>query len=228
MGRAIVRLAPDHDASVMLAIDAGEGDLAALGKSGARVLIDFSSPAIVPEAARACATAGIALVSGTTGLDEPATRALDEAARHVPVLWEPNMSVGVFVLGEVMRHALAMLGEGFDVEIVETHHSMKADAPSGTANRLAAIAREVRDGPTVTGRDGKPGPRGRAEVGVLAVRGGDVVGDHVVHMLGSGERLELTHRATSRDVFAIGALRAATWIVGKPAGRYAFGDVLKK
>jgi 4-hydroxy-tetrahydrodipicolinate reductase len=228
MGRAIVRIAPEHDASVVLSIDAGEGDLAALRESGARVLIDFSSPAIVAGAARACATAGVALVSGTTGLDEQATRAIDEASQHVPVLWEPNMSVGVFVLGEIVRRALAMLGEGFDVEIVETHHGMKADAPSGTARRLAEIAREVRELTIVTGRDGKPGPRTRGEVGVFAVRGGDVVGDHVVHLLGSGERLELTHRATSRDVFAIGALRAATWIAGRPAGRYAFGDVLLK
>jgi 4-hydroxy-tetrahydrodipicolinate reductase len=228
MGRALVRIAPEHHASVVLSIDAGEGDLAALGQSGARVLIDFSSPAIVAGAARACATAGVALVSGTTGLDEHATRAIDEAARHVAVLWEPNMSVGVFALGELIRRALAMLGDGFDVEIVETHHGMKADAPSGTARRLGEIAREAREGPIVTGRDGKPGPRTRGEVGILAVRGGDVVGDHVVHLLGTGERLELTHRATSRDVFAMGALHAAAWIAGKPAGRYTFADVLLK
>ncbi len=136
------------------------------------------------------------------------------------------MSVGVMVLGEIVRSAIAMLGDRFDVEIVETHHKMKADAPSGTANKLAAIASEARSGAIVTGRSGKPGPRASGEIGVLAVRGGDVVGDHVVHLLGDGERLELTHRATSRDVFAIGALRAAVAIAGKPAGRYTLRDVL--
>ncbi len=228
MGRALVRLASEHDANVVLTIDAGEGDLAGLAKSGARVLVDFSSPTVVGAAARTCANASVALVSGTTGLDEQTSRALDEASKYVPVLWEPNMSVGVFVLGDLLRRALVMLGEGFDVEIVETHHAMKADAPSGTAKRLADIALEARGGPVVAGREGKPGARTRGEVGVLAVRGGDVVGDHVVHLLAAGERLELTHRATNRDVFATGALRAATWIVGKPAGRYTLANVLKQ
>ena len=228
MGRALVRLAPEHETNVVLSIDAGEGELGALGNSGATVLVDFSSPAIAAEAARACAAAGVGLVSGTTGLDDAAKKSLDEAARQVPVLWEPNMSVGLFVLADVVRRALEMLGEGFDVEIVETHHSMKVDAPSGTALRLAEIVREARSGEIVTGRSGKPGVRKRDEVGVLAIRGGDVVGDHVVHFLGSGERLELTHRATSRDVFAVGALRAAAWIAGKPAGRYGLEDVLRR
>ena len=179
--------------------------------------------------AQGVASSGVALVSGTTGLDESAESALAEAAKQVPVLWEPNMSVGVLVLGEVLRRAIEMLGASFDVEIVETHHRMKADAPSGTANRLAAIVRETRkeNGVAITGRSGKPGPRSASEIGVLAVRGGDVVGDHVVHLLGTGERLELTHRATSRDVFAVGALRAAVGIADKPAGRYALRDVIK-
>jgi 4-hydroxy-tetrahydrodipicolinate reductase len=226
MGQAIVRLAADHGAHVVWQIDLTDGNLASLATSGARVLVDFSAPAVVTEAARACAAAGVALVSGTTGLDDGAKAALDEAAKKVPVLWEPNMSVGVYVLGEVLRRALAMLGDGFDVEIVETHHGLKADAPSGTAHRLAEIALTFREGPPITGRSGKPGKRSAEEVGVLAVRGGDVVGDHVVHLLGHGERLELTHRATSRDVFAIGALRAASWIAGQPAGRYALADVI--
>ena len=190
------------------------------------MLIDFSAPSVVPDAARACAKCGVALVSGTTGLEDAQKAALDEAAKKIPVLWEPNMSVGVLVLGELLRSALAMLGPGFDVEIVETHHKKKVDAPSGTASRLAEIAHEARGGALVTGRSGKPGARKSDEIGVLAVRGGDVIGDHVVHLLGAGERLELTHRATSRDVFASGALRAAAWIAGKPAGRYALRDVL--
>ncbi len=227
MGQALVRLAPEHDCEVVLAIDAGHGDLGSLASSGARVLIDFSVPAAVPDAARACASAGVALVSGTTGLEDPQKRALDDAAKKVPVLWEPNMSIGILVLGELLRNALSMLGPGVDVEIVETHHRMTVDAPSGTANRLAEIAREAREGPLVTGRSGKVGARSSGEVGVLAVRGGDVIGDHVIHLLGMGERLELVHRATNRDVFAHGALRAAGWIAGKPAGRYALQDVVK-
>jgi 4-hydroxy-tetrahydrodipicolinate reductase len=227
MGQAIARLAPDQGVDVVLAIDKAEGDLASLKKSGAEVLIDFSTPDVTTSAARACADAGVALVSGTTGLDESHWDALSDAAKRVPVLWEPNMSVGVLVLGELLRSVLPMLGEGFDVEIVETHHRLKVDAPSGTAKRLAEIAHEARNGPSVTGREGKPGKRTNDEVGVLAVRGGDVIGDHVIHLLGPGERLELVHRATSRDVFAHGALRAAKWIAKKPAARYALTDVLK-
>jgi 4-hydroxy-tetrahydrodipicolinate reductase len=119
-----------------------------------------------------------------------------------------------------------MLGTTVDVEITETHHAMKADAPSGTAKRLVEIATATREGPVVHGRSGKPGARSRGEIGVHALRGGDVIGDHVIHLLGSGERLELTHRATSRDVFAHGALRAATWIDGKPPGRYSLRQVV--
>ena len=226
MGQAIARLAPEHGADVVLAIDKGDGDLASLKKSGAQVLIDFSTPEVTTLAARACADAGVALVSGTTGLEESHRDALSDASKRAPVLWEPNMSVGVLVLGRLLRSALAMLGEGVDVEIVETHHRLKVDAPSGTAKRLAEIAHEARRGPSVTGREGKPGKRTNDEVGVLAVRGGDVIGDHVVHLLGRGERLELVHRATSRDVFAHGALRAAAWIAKKPAGRYGLADIL--
>ena len=252
MGRSLMRLAAEHGARVVAAIDRAEagrdaGELAGAGRSGlavaadlgglkasgAKVLIDFSSPAVVAEAARACADAGVALVSGTTGLEAEGTRALDAAAGRVAVLWEPNMSVGVLVLSDLLRSAIALLGPGFDVEIVETHHRLKADAPSGTAARLAEIAKDEvgkrgEGAPVlVKGRDGKPGARRPNEIGVLAVRGGDVVGDHVVHLLGEGERLELVHRASSRDVFAVGALRAAAWLAGKPAGRYALRDVVK-
>lgn len=227
MGGALVRLAPEHDARVVLAIDGpADGALAELRGSGARVLVDFSSPSATSEMARACTAAGVAIVSGTTGLDEAAKHELDAAARAVPVLWEPNMSVGVLVLSEALRATLAMLGDGFDVEIIETHHRLKKDAPSGTALRLADVAREARTGPLVTARAGKDATRRAGEVSVLAVRGGDVVGDHVVHLLGDGERLELVHRATSRDVFARGALRAAAWLADKPAGRYGLRDVL--
>ena len=228
MGCAVLRLAEESaDIELVACIDASS---TATSMAGAEVVIDFSAPSAMPALAHAAASAGAAIVSGTTGLDAPATKALDEAATHVPVLWEPNMSVGVFVLGELLREAIRVLGPGFDVEVVETHHRKKMDAPSGTALRLAEIAKAARDGasPFVTGREGKPGARTREEIGVLAVRGGDVIGDHVVHLLGDGERIELVHRATSRDLFASGALRAARWLRGKSPGFYSLADVFRR
>jgi 4-hydroxy-tetrahydrodipicolinate reductase len=146
----------------------------------------------------------------------------------VPVLWEPNMSLGVHVLASLVARAAAELPD-WDAEIVETHHRAKVDAPSGTALRLAEAVQKARAGTRlVHGRQGRPGARSPHEIGMHALRGGDVVGDHEVHLLGGGERIELTHRATSRDVFAHGALRAAAWIVGKAAGSYTLADVLSR
>jgi 4-hydroxy-tetrahydrodipicolinate reductase len=223
-GSAVVRLAGEQGLSVVREV--GRGDVAALSSGGYDVAIDFSSADVVAEVAAAVAGVGAALVSGTTGLSPEGERALDDASRRVAVLWEPNMSVGVHVLGVLLRQAVAALGDGFDLEIVETHHRRKVDAPSGTALRLAAIASEAARHDVHHGREGRPGPRGPRELGMHAVRGGDVIGDHTVHLLGDGERLELVHRATTRDVFARGALRAAAWIAKKPAGRYGLGDVL--
>jgi 4-hydroxy-tetrahydrodipicolinate reductase len=246
MGRAVVRLAHAEGLQVVCAVsatdvgrDAGElagvgplgvpvaADVAALALARADVAIDFSAPGATLALAQVAADAGCAVVSGTTGLGEDARAALDRAAAKVPILWEPNMSVGVHVLAELVRGAVAALGD-WDVEIVETHHRAKVDAPSGTALRLAETAQRARRGATrlVHGREGKPGARAPDEIGMHAVRGGDVVGDHVVHLFGGGERIELAHRATSRDVFAHGALRAARWIAGRPAGRYTLSDML--
>jgi 4-hydroxy-tetrahydrodipicolinate reductase len=246
MGRAVVRLAHEQGVEVVCAIGATEvgrdaGELAGIGATGlcvvdglgaieharADAVIDFSSPAATLALAPIAASAGTAVVSGTTGLDAAEREALDRASARVPVLWEPNMSVGVHVLTELVARATAALA-GWDVEIVEAHHRAKVDAPSGTALRLAEAARKARAGASrlVHGREGRPGARDAAEIGVHALRGGDVVGDHTVHLLGGGERLELVHRATSRDVFAHGALRAARWIAGRPPGRYALRDVL--
>ena len=136
------------------------------------------------------------------------------------------MSVGVHVLSALLERAIAALGPDYDIEIVEAHHRMKVDAPSGTALRLAEVARAARGGRYVTGREGKPGARTGDEIGVLALRGGDVIGDHTAFLLGDGERIELTHRASSRDLFARGALRSGVWLVGRPAGRYRLADVL--
>jgi 4-hydroxy-tetrahydrodipicolinate reductase len=251
MGRAVVRLAHEGGLSVVAAIGAGDegkdaGELAgvgaigvrltpnieALATSGAKVLVDFSTPSALARACEACTKGKVAIASGTTGLDEAAKSALDAAAAHVPVLWEPNMSVGIHVLSMLLERAVAALGEGYDIEIVETHHRMKVDAPSGTALRLAEVAKAARstagskEPRFVTGREGKPGARASEEIGVLAMRGGDVIGDHTAFLFGDGERIELTHRASSRDLFARGALRAGRWLVGRPPGRYHLRDVL--
>lgn len=248
MGLAIVRIAAAEGIGVVGAIASGSskalerdiGELAGIGHAGvavtehvsagvtgAHVVIDFSTPEAVPAMAHAASRHHAAIVSGTTRLDEAAMRALDNAAKHVPVLWAPNTSVGIFVLRELAAIAAKALGEGFDVEIVETHHRAKVDAPSGTAAALVTAVKAARpELLEVRGRDGNVGPRGGDEIGVFALRGGDVIGEHTVMFLGQGERIEITHRATNRDLFARGALRAARFLAGKPAGRYTMADVL--
>jgi 4-hydroxy-tetrahydrodipicolinate reductase len=247
MGRAVVRLAREAGLDLVCAVattDVGRdaGELAGIGPIGtpvadafaaieharADVAIDFSSPAATLALAPVAAAAGTAIVSGTTGLGDDARAALERAASRVPVLWEPNMSLGVHVLASLVARAATELPD-WDVEIVETHHRAKVDAPSGTALRLAEAVQKARAGARlVHGRHGRPGARAAQEIGMHALRGGDVVGDHVVHLFGGGERIELTHRATSRDVFAHGSLRAAAWIVGKTAGTYTLADVLSR
>ena len=173
---------------------------------------------------------GLAAVIGTTGLDEGRREVLAGYARSLPIIWAPNMSLGVNLMYQVARLMAASLGPDFDVEIVETHHRLKKDAPSGTALRLhevlAAARRLDPKESLVSGREGLVGARPDDKIGVLAVRGGDVVGDHTVMFLGTGERLELTHRATSRDTFAAGAVRSAVWIFDKRPGLYSLADVL--
>ncbi|HEX3776781.1 MAG TPA: 4-hydroxy-tetrahydrodipicolinate reductase [Polyangiaceae bacterium] len=194
---------------------------------GAQVVIDFSTASAVAQLFSLAMRHGVAIVSGTSNLDPVAKRAFDKASEVVPVLWAGNMSLGVQVLAEAVELALKRLGADFDVEIVELHHGRKIDAPSGTASRLVEAVKHVR--PNVRelrGRDGEVGARTKDEVGVFGVRGGDVIGDHTVYLLGQGERLELTHRASNRDVFAHGALRAARFLVGKKPGRYTIADVL--
>jgi 4-hydroxy-tetrahydrodipicolinate reductase len=194
---------------------------------GADVVIDFSTASAVAALAQLAARRGIAIVSGTSNLDAASKRALDKASEVVPVLWAGNMSLGVQVLAEAVELALRRLGLGYDVEIVELHHRKKIDAPSGTASRLVEAVKSVRpDVRELRGRDGEVGARTQDEMAVFGVRGGDVIGDHTVYLLGDGERLELTHRASNRDLFAHGALRAARFLVGKKPGRYTIADVL--
>ncbi len=229
MGQAIVRIARET-AGIDVVCEVSEGDdLSAVAKNGAHVAIDFSSPAGTLALAQVAKSTKVALVVGTTGLDDACLRALDEASRVAAVFVAANMSVGVHVLGEAVALAMRMLGEEFDVEIVEAHHRKKVDAPSGTALRLAEVAKSVRgEVPYAHGRQGRPGARPTREIGMHAIRGGDVIGDHTVHLLGDGERLELTHRASNRDLFARGAVRAARWVAGKGPGRYGMADMLAR
>lgn len=201
----------------------------ALERALGGVAIDFSTPAATEAAAAACVRAGVGLVVGTTGLPDSTKAALERAAMTVPVLVAANFSLGVNVLLGLAEQAARLL-EGFDLEVVEIHHGKKRDAPSGTALRVAEAMAEGR-GTTlretgVFAREGDVGPRKPGEIGVMALRGGDVVGEHTAYFFGPGERIELTHRATSRTTFAHGAVRAARWLAGKAPGRYDMRDVL--
>jgi 4-hydroxy-tetrahydrodipicolinate reductase len=197
---------------------------------GAGAVIDFTSFEASVAHAEACAAAGVPLVIGATGFTPAARARVAAAAARIPVLLSPNMSVGVNVLFELVRQAAAALGDAYDVEIVELHHKRKKDAPSGTAMRLAEVAVEAlgRDaGRDLTfARHGMIGERPPREIGLQAVRGGDIVGEHTVYFCGDGERLELTHRATAREQFARGAVRAAAWLPGRPPGLYDMADLL--
>lgn len=196
---------------------------------GADVVIDFTTAEASLAHARACAAAKVPLVVGSTGFSPEAKVAMAEAARQTPVVMAPNMSVGVNLVIEVARELARRLGDDFDVEVLEAHHRMKKDAPSGTALRLAEqLALGLGRGPDVirTERSGVIGERPAGEIGVQTLRGGDVVGEHTVFFFGDGERIELTHRASSREQFGRGALRAARWVVGRPPGLYDMTHVL--
>jgi 4-hydroxy-tetrahydrodipicolinate reductase len=195
-----------------------------------QVIIDFSLPEGAARAARKAAEIDVPLVTGTTGLGAKERAELESAAGRVPVLEAPNFSVGVNLLFRLVREAAQALGPGYDIEIIEAHHNQKADAPSGTALGIARVAaaalgRDMKKDLTY-GRQGKPGARKPTEIGIHAVRAGDVVGEHTVIFGGRGERIEIVHRAHTRDNFAMGALRAARFLVGKPAGRYTMAQIL--
>ena len=196
----------------------------------ADVWIDFTFHAVVPHNAAAAARLGKALVVGTTGLDQAEAQTVRDAARAVPVVWTPNMSLGVNLLFALAEKAAATLGVDYDAEIVETHHKYKKDAPSGTALQLAERVARGRaqkfDEVACYGRRGMAGERPRGQIGIHAVRAGDVVGDHALSFSIEGERIELSHRATSRDAFAMGALRAASWVTAQKPGLYDMKDVL--
>ncbi len=230
--------APGHPA---LGRDAGE--VAGVGRLGValgadarasltrdRVLVEFSTPEASLEHLRLAAEAGARAVIGTTGFSARQREEIAALGARTAVVLSPNMSVGVTLALRVLALMARALGDDYDVEITEVHHRFKKDAPSGTALRMAEVVAEAlgRDlaSAAVYGRQGVPGERSRKEIGIFSLRSGDVVGEHTVSFGGIGERLELTHRAHSRDTFARGALRAARWVAGRPPGLYSMQDVL--
>ena len=229
MGRAIAALLEDGT-EAQLAGGCARGDDSGSLAGGCDVLVDFSAPDALPLHLEAALAAGKPIVIGTTGLDAGHHRAIDEAAGSIAVLQAANMSLGVNLLAHLVRETAARLGEEWDVEIAEMHHRHKADSPSGTALMLGAAAAEGRgarlDEVSDRGRDGMTGPRQAGHIGFAALRGGSVAGDHQVIFAAEGERLELGHRADSRDIFARGAIKAAVWLSGRAPGRYTMADVL--
>jgi 4-hydroxy-tetrahydrodipicolinate reductase len=242
MGRAVLDAAADRDGTeVALAVNRSPASVpnegvevedaadlpALLADREPDVLVDFTGPASSADYVRACAEADVPAVVGTTGFDDDGERALSTAAESVPVLTAANFARGVAALRRAVREAVAAL-PGYDVELTETHHNGKRDAPSGTAKTLLSDVEAEREGRSerVHGREGEA-PREAGEVGVHARRAGDITGEHEVLVADNHEALSLTHRAESRGVFAEGALDAADWLVGRSPGRYDFEDVIQ-
>jgi 4-hydroxy-tetrahydrodipicolinate reductase len=228
MGRAIAAMADEAGIFIVGGIDQG-GDPIALAKAS-DVLVDFSSPSGLVYSLGAAVAAGKPIVIGTTGLEDDHHRAIDDAARHVAVLQTGNTSLGVTLLARLVKEAAAKLGPDWDIEIIEMHHRHKIDAPSGTALLLGRAAAEGRaiplDANSERGRDGITGARKVGAIGFASLRGGSVAGDHTVIVAAENERLEFTHRAENRTIFARGAIKAAQWLIGQPAGRYSMDQVL--
>jgi 4-hydroxy-tetrahydrodipicolinate reductase len=211
MGKTIVDLA-SHESNIEIVAQCDLGDAIGPAMKNCDVAIDFSHAAAIDEICRAALQLRRPLVIGTTGHSPAQRRTIGEVARSVPIVLASNFSIGVNALFALTHNAAEILSNEFDLEIIETHHRMKKDAPSGTAKTLADILKKAR--------------KIDNEIPTRSIREGDVVGEHTVIFAGPGERLELTHRASSREIFARGALRAAQWIVGKPAGVYNMQDVL--
>lgn len=229
MGKALINCAPQHEGiQVAGLIDVGD-DLKSL-LPGADVVIDFSSHSATAGIAALCAEHKKAMVIGTTGHSNEDRSQITALSALVPMVLSSNYSTGVNTLFWLTRKATEILGPGFDLEVVEMHHRLKRDAPSGTARSLAEILAEVRreqlEKVIRHGREGIVGERTATEIGMHSIRGGDVVGDHTVIFAGLGERVELTHKASTRETFANGALRAAEWVAHQKPGLYDMQDVL--
>jgi len=240
-GAAGLTAAVDRPDSTLVGADAGE--LAGIGRIGVPlsgdlsrvvdefdVLIDFTHPSVTLKNLEVCRRAGKAMVIGTTGLSQEEKQQLVAAAKDVPLVFAANFSVGVNLCLKLLDTAARVLGDEVDIEIVEAHHRHKVDAPSGTALRMGevvaeALGRDLRE-VAVYGREGQTGARDRQTIGFATVRAGDIVGDHTVLFAADGERVEITHKASSRMTFAKGAVRAALWLEGREAGLYDMQDVL--
>jgi 4-hydroxy-tetrahydrodipicolinate reductase len=229
MGQALAACAKNfRDAEIAGLVDKDD-DISAIIANG-DVVVDFSTHSITPAVAALCAQHQKALVIGTTGHNDTDKFEITKSVAKIPVVWASNFSTGVNTLFWLTRKAAEILGPDFDLEIVEMHHRLKRDAPSGTAKTLAQILSQARklhlSEAARHGRAGITGERKPSEIGIHSIRGGDVVGDHTVIFANTGERLELTHKASSRDTFANGALRAALWVVKQKPGLYDMQDVL--
>ena len=235
-----VSVALERPGSSVVGVDAGE--LAGLGKLGVTVaddvsaadafdvLIDFTRPEVTLANMAVCRQRGSAMVIGTTGFDDAQKAMISKAAQDIGIVFAPNMSVGVNLCLKLLEMAAKVLGDEVDIEVIEAHHRHKVDAPSGTALRMgevvaSALGRDLKDC-AVYGREGVTGERDRKTIGFETIRAGDIVGDHTVLFAGEGERVEITHKASSRMTFANGAVRAALWLGGRPAGLYDMQDVL--
>ena len=229
MGQTIIEAINQNDKVALgVALDKGD-DLSAMVDQF-DVVIDFTRPEATLEYLAVCVAAGKSIVIGTTGFDEPGLAAINKAAQQIPVVFAPNMSVGVNLSLKLLEMAAKVIGEESDIEIVEAHHRHKVDAPSGTALKMGevvanALGRDLSKC-AVYGREGIEQPRDRETIGFSTIRGGDVVGEHTVSFFMEGERVEITHKASSRLTFANGAIRASDWLKGKPAGLYSMQDIL--
>lgn len=228
MGQALMKAIANAGHEMSGGVDQGDqpGPLA----TRSDVLIDFSAPDALSANLAAARVAGIPIVIGTTGLSDDHHRMIDESAAYLPVLQTGNTSLGVTLLAHLVRDAASRLGPEWDIEVVEMHHRMKVDAPSGTALLLGEAAAAGRGielaSNSESGRDGNTGARAEGAIGFAALRGGTVAGDHSVIFAGDEERITLTHNAENRMIFARGAVKAAEWLIGKEPGRYAMPQVL--
>jgi len=253
MGRSLITACQADDSALMLGaaterqgssvLGCDAGELTGLAKADVNVVddlasvsadfdvvIDFSSPTVTLANLAVCRKFGKAMVIGTTGFSDEQKQQIEAAASEIPVVMAPNMSVGVNLCLKLLDMAARVLGDDVDIEVIEAHHRDKVDAPSGTALRMGevvadALGRDLKDC-AVYGREGITGKRDRKTIGFETIRAGDIVGDHTVLFAGAGERIEITHKASSRMTFAQGALRAAQWLEGKPSGLFDMQDVL--
>jgi 4-hydroxy-tetrahydrodipicolinate reductase len=229
MGKALIE-------AVKLNPNVSEGSILKRGDDIKRVLkdfdvlIDFTRPEATLDALSTCQSAGKAMVIGTTGFSDDALKVIDQASSDIPIVFAPNMSVGVNLTLKLLETTAKVIGTDSNIEIVEAHHRHKVDAPSGTALKMGeiianALGRDLSEC-AVYGREGKEGPRDRQTIGFSSIRGGDVVGEHTVTFFMEGERVEITHKASSRMTYANGAVKASQWLTNQPNGLYSMQDVL--